>query len=676
MWFTQLVLMLNLSRSMLTKVRASSFSSPKMSALKAASPKYVACLVILLWTFLILVLARTHYNSDIRGLLIVGKHQPVAPVLASAPTSPSGYDGPMYAALATDPLLRYFDTPHYLDTPSYRSTRILVPFLAWVVSLGHASTAVLCYQVMCWGFALGAAVLLANWLSAQGSSAWWALVAAFGAGMVASLSRSTPDAGALLFALGALWSHDRRRTVVSVGLAAMAVLARETSVLVPLAIAVCELRRKRMLTASAFATIPLSVGIGWQLYLRHIFGDAFNLGSGNFSLPFAWLPLKFAQAFAGTSVHWDELFGTFAVLSTVAALMVIAWRPSQLQAPELALLGFGGMGLFLGSSVYIETWAYSRALVAVPLLAALVAGRQTSIWRAWAIRLPLIFYALTGLVMLRGLVGEALNGRSLLAAVVAGTPYGQSTPQAVSPPTTPSDESQSTATAQWVIPVASVRGRAGAMWKTQLEVDNPNAHPLSVEIDLFEGSGIRDDGSRVKRTIDANGRLESRDAVQDLFARQTMGALRVLAPGGQILVRGFTTNVAIPGQATGLWPATTQGLAVRRGGHAFFSRLVHDPVHEAGVRSNIGLLNLSNTAITIDIRAFDDQSRPLGRVRGRVHPFGFTQVDDMFAKLRSPRLSNGSAEVSTDTRGGAFLAYASVIRGPVSPPEYRYPSGE
>jgi hypothetical protein len=51
----------------------------------------------------------------------------------------------------------------------------------------------------------------------------------------------------------------------------------------------------------------------------------------------------------------------------------------------------------------------------------------------------------------------------------------------------------------------------------------------------------------------------------------------------------------------------------------------------------------------------------------------FVQIDDVFAKVGAGRVSDGSAVVETRSVGGAFLAYASVTRGPDATAVYVYP---
>lgn len=636
------------------------------------SPLLVALVAALGWALFVAVVTRTRYGSDVRALLLIKVQTQLPPGFATVPTvGPSGYDGAMYAALATDPLLRRLDTPHYLDAPSYRATRILVPLLAWVLAFGHAPAAIVFYQLLCWGLAIGAVYVLAGWLADEDRSPWWALLAAAGAGMVAVVLRSTPDAAALFFMLAALWLHARGRWPLALGFAVLAVLTRETSVLAALAIAAAELRRRRFVAAAAFTALPAAAMLGWQLYLRHILGAAFDMAGGAFSWPFAWLGQKLAMV-AQRGVWSAETYGAAAVAATALAFVVVVSRPATWRAAELAFLAFAGMGLFLGWAVYCETWAYGRALIAVPFLAVLIAERQAVAWRRWTLRSVVLLYALAGVTMARTEWDNALGPRSLAAALVQGTPAGLPLVGTVA---RAKDAGQVLAPQAplWVLPAASLRGRADAVWRTRLAVENLHARPVRVAIELF-GTGAP--GGTVPRTVvtvPPRGRTEWDDTLGELFGRSGAGALRLIADRWQIKVWSVTSDVTSQTPAGVLQPALPEGRAVHAGEQVSFAGLAHDPVHAAGVRTNIGVLNLASTPVAVRVEAFDGGSHRLGEIACELGPGSVTQIDDLFARVRGPRLEDGRAVVFSTTPGAALLVYASVIRGRSAQATYIYP---
>lgn len=634
---------------------------------RSNAARLVALVATLFWALVVIFTADFRYGGDVRALLCVGEetHHPAA--FDTVPTAgPWGYDGQQYAALATDPFLRKLDTSEALDAPSYRATRMMVPLLAWLLALGSSSAAIVVYQLLCWGFGLAAVFLVARWLAAEGHSPWWALLLVTGAGLAGAMIRSTPDTAALFFMLAALWLHARRRYPLAVVLASAAVLSRETSYLVALAIALDELRRRRFASAAAFASVPLAFVVGWQLYLRSVLGAAFETGTGNFSLPFIWLPQKLPTVFVGGHIWWMEFLGLCAIAATVLAMVVVVTKPSSWAAPELAFLGFAVMGLFLSYNVYCETWAYARALVALPFLAVPIAGRQSAPLRRWILLSVPILYLLSGAAMTQGEVREALEGRTLLAALRGEPPASAGvTPRAPVAPARPI----------YVLPVASAGGRAGAAYQTRLEIANLAPIENRVKLELLPaGTGIAP--LRKIIVLKPGQTLTWQNAVDELFSFGGAGALRLVPRFGPVAARSLTANVAAGAPQGALLPALTDDDLIRSGVRARMSGLAHDPVPEAAVRTNIGLLNLAPVTIVVRVEPYARGPRPLGRLDQKLGPGEFLQIDDVFAKVKAGSVGNGSAVVQTSSKGGAFLAYASVIRGPDAPAVYVFPEKE
>jgi hypothetical protein len=630
-----------------------------------ASPKAavrgVALAATLFWVLVISFIAHARYDDDFRALLCVGEEMTMPALFATVPrVGPWGYDGQQYAALATDPLLRSPKTARSLDSPSYRATRVLVPLLAWLLALGNPAAAFVTYQFLCWGLAIGAVVLLASWLAAEGRSPWWALLLVSSAGLAAAVLRSTPDTGALFCLLAAVWAHSRGRRGWALALACAAVLARETSYLAALAMAADELLRRGVARAVTLAAVPLAIAVGWQLYLRSVLGFAFERGSGNFSLPFAWIPEKLAATFPGPHVWWAEVFGLLAIFATTVAFVLIAARPSAWRAPELAFLAFGGMGLFLGFTVYCETWAYARALFAVPFLAVLVAERQPRGWQRWSVRSVAVLYLLSGLVMVRGELRDARGNRGWLAAL-RGT--------ASAPMLAPSQPPRPL----YVLPVANAGGRAGAEWLTRLEVGNLARSENTIRFELIPADRLSSPTLRTTITLAEGQRRSWTNAAAELFAFSGSGALRLVPHAGPITAASITENVAAGVQQGQLLPALTSDNAVVHGAVARLSGLAHDPAPSAAVRTNVGFLNLTAASLSVRLELFDPGSRPLGQLSTELPPRGFLQMDNVFAAVRAPRVEGGWASVWTPVRGGAFLAYASVIRGPRASAVYVFP---
>ncbi len=158
-----------------------------------------------------------------------------------------GYDGQFYAQLAVigspfDPGLHAA-----LDSPAYRSRRILLPVLAHVAGLGRPWWILNVYAalgIVCW---LIFACVLALWWFPPGSLEnllrWGGCL--FGAGMIVSVTRSLTDGPSMLLLAFAIRALEHNRRWLGAALLATAAFARETTILCSVAFLPASLRDRR-----------------------------------------------------------------------------------------------------------------------------------------------------------------------------------------------------------------------------------------------------------------------------------------------------------------------------------------------------------------------------------------------------------------------------------------------
>jgi hypothetical protein len=640
----------------------------------AAGARAVALITVLCWVAFMSFISLARYGGDFRALLCLGqRHYHPASLDGIPRAGPAGYDGQYYVTLATDPFFRQLDTAKGIDAPAYRAERILIPLLAWALAAGNASGAIIAYQLLCWALGLGAVYLAARLLVEEGRSPWFALLLLPTAGLVASMMRSTLDAAAVFFILAALWAHVRRRDTLALALATAAVLTREMSYLVAVAIAFDQLRHRRLARSLAFVVVPLAPYMIWQLYLRSVLGPRYLLAHGGFAIPFSWVAEKLPHVFRSSGIWWMELFGLAAVAATTVAFILLLARPKGWTPPAVAFLAFAGLGLALTYDVYVETWGYARILVVLPFLATVVGERQPSRSARWALRAIAIFYLLAGLMMMRGELRSALHGRSVVAALRQGAAIQETLAGATIQGGPQVWHPRVSSRPLYAVPVANSTGRAGASWQTRLAVTNLAPVENRILIDLLpEGR----DASAVHRTIVTLHPRETRsweNAVYQLFGFSGAGALRLLPLAGPVSAASLTANVARGAAMSPLLPALSRDQAIHAGERATLQGLAHDPSHSAAVRTNVGALNLSDRPIRVRIEPRDSAAHALGEIQGELPASGFLQVDDIFGRVNAGIVERGSAVIDTVTPGAVFLAYASVIRGPDAPVIYDLP---
>jgi hypothetical protein len=309
-------------------------------------------------------------------------------------TSPVGYDGQYYFALALDPIhAKDYIAP--ATSPGYVYSRPLYPAVAGV--LGFGSPSGVAYAML---FINVVAVFLgtlavALWLKRRAVSPAYSLLYGFYPGLVFSVFRDLTEPLAYGLVACAVYFFDRRtsRSLVAAGaLLALAALTRETTAIFAFGLALAlvvhdsrdraglaRLRRGGLLLASS--VVPLLV---WRLAIGTWLHSATQERPGDglaAAVPFhaylSSLPWTPAQTLVVLTV----------VLPTLLALSVtVRLLRRRIERLPLVLLALNALALvaFIPKSVFVDYGAEGRAVTGVLLCAIyclpllLRAGRERS----------------------------------------------------------------------------------------------------------------------------------------------------------------------------------------------------------------------------------------------------------------------------------------------------------
>lgn len=223
-------------------------------------------------------------GGDIGSFVYAGQ-QFTSPT-AGVPVTPGpGYDGQFAYRLALDPTELDEDAEDIrLDTP-LRLERIAYPAFAFVVAGGQDS-AVPTSLVVVNLLALAGLGYLGGLLARRaGRHALWGLLLAGYWGYLFSLGRDLHEIVTGLFVLAGLLAYRDRRGLLAGGLFGVAVLARETALLVVVAVAAVRLwdlvrRRERPRVLDVAWVLPVVVFAGWQAVCYAAIGEVPALAGG------------------------------------------------------------------------------------------------------------------------------------------------------------------------------------------------------------------------------------------------------------------------------------------------------------------------------------------------------------------------------------------------------------
>ncbi|MGE3269875.1 MAG: AZOBR_p60025 family cell surface glycopolymer formation protein [Chloroflexota bacterium] len=281
-----------------------------------------------------------------------------------------GYDGQWFFYLAHDPLLRAPNPETYLDLPAYRYARILYPTLAWALALGQPAAipwSLLAVNLLA---VLVGALATFDIVRQLGASRWLAVGYAFSPPVLIGVSASLAEPMALaLVAVGVALAIRGKHWPAGIVLM-LSVLAREPSILVPVAFGLYALARLDLRRGLAFLA-PLSVPILWHLTILARLGSLPSAQSpSNFGVPFGGayyrlgLLLGWHAPMLGEPVPTGNVWPEVVIILTSAAIVLLGLTKILERRDAFAWVLWLQALLALGTGplVWADLYSYGRVL--------------------------------------------------------------------------------------------------------------------------------------------------------------------------------------------------------------------------------------------------------------------------------------------------------------------------
>jgi len=336
---------------------------------------WIAAAIALLLGSAFVAVRLESFDGDASSFVVAGDRfsdRALAPAGLRVLENSMGYDGVYFYRLALAPFSDQATAFGItLDSPAYRQQRILYPLIAWGLSGGKPSRVpAALIGINLFGLAV-IAVLGAMLARRAGRHPLLGLALAFYPGFVFSLARDLSEITATAFVLGGLVLWQRSRLVISGLVFSLAVLARETTLFVPLgfALGTCfEADRRRR--DALVLLIPAAVYVGWQLWLWSRWGALpAERATIVFGPPFAGLE-RFLATYIPPQANVEIAYlASAAYLAGLIALTGYAVRWSQANRPLLAAWSiYGGLATTLSWPVWIEDIGFLRATTELAIL--------------------------------------------------------------------------------------------------------------------------------------------------------------------------------------------------------------------------------------------------------------------------------------------------------------------
>jgi hypothetical protein len=225
------------------------------------------------FAYLLFILLRLQLTgNDPSVFILLGDHfadpSRVPPHVRVLPHS-WGWDGQYYYALALDPFTSHRVVHGVeLDSPAYRQQRIVYPLLVWALAHGQISLVPGLMILVNYLALLLLALVASRMAQLLGQHALWGLLLPFYPAFVNCLAVDLPEALSALFVCSGLLFLWTRRYAFSAALFSLALLTRETALIVPLAIGLTSL--VVWLAPRVSARLPGRLGDRWTSATRHM----------------------------------------------------------------------------------------------------------------------------------------------------------------------------------------------------------------------------------------------------------------------------------------------------------------------------------------------------------------------------------------------------------------------
>jgi hypothetical protein len=246
-----------------------------------------------------------------------------------------GYDGQFYSQMAMDPLLRDPAIDRALDTPGYRSHRILFSWTAWAMGFGKPAWILQAYavqNVLAWLILAGTLLIWCPPRDGRTFLLWGGTL--FTHGLLSSVRNAVPDGPSVMLITLAVLAADRGRPWLSALVTAVAGLARETNLLAGVAViraawrsheTVVAWRVAKLAMALSLCVVPLAL---WLDYLRSIYGSEVLAGSHHITWPLSglWWKLQVTiGAFTGSGLTSTTVASAASLLGFLAQSVALVW---------------------------------------------------------------------------------------------------------------------------------------------------------------------------------------------------------------------------------------------------------------------------------------------------------------------------------------------------------------
>jgi hypothetical protein len=212
------------------------------------------------------------------------------------------------------------------------------------------------------------------------------------------------------------------------------------------------------------------------------------------------------------------------------------------------------------------------------------------------------------------------------------------------------------------IPAAAhASGALNTNWRTDVQLHNPGTVQARVNVAMLVRDQANPSPQTRTFTINAGTSVRLQDILASSFSFDGAAALRISILQGDVIATSRTYNLT-SGGTYGQFAATIHGSqAFATGERALLMQLTHNNSTTSGFRTNVGMVNLSDQTINLDLDLRSAAGTSYGTRSYPLRPYEFIQKDKIFKSVTSGDVNDGYIVMTSQSAGARFLAYATVI---------------
>jgi hypothetical protein len=223
-------------------------------------------------------------------------------------------------------------------------------------------------------------------------------------------------------------------------------------------------------------------------------------------------------------------------------------------------------------------------------------------------------------------------------------------------------------TAVFIPASARAVGAADTYWVTDMAIANLSGSVATCNLAYLAKNQENSSPLNLSLVLQTGQQLMVSDVYSTLFGLDSAnGALRLTTSHPDVKATSRTYNAAGTAGTYGQFiPALARDQALEGGVIGSLLQLQEN----TGFRTNIGLLNLTERAIQLELGLYLGSGTLVGVRTENLLPFEAVQLDRVFTTVGATSVDSGFATLEVMTAGGRALAYASVVDNESGDPIY------